>query len=58
LRLKARFLDDAPALAGGKVPPGARRLAWLSLTTWCLALVFGRLTGYPEIIASWFGGQA
>ncbi len=58
LRLKARFLDDTAALAGGTVPAGARRLAWWSLTTWSLALVFGRLTGYPEIIASWFGGHA
>lgn len=56
LVLKARYLDDAAALAAGKVPPGARRLAWLSLGTWSLALVVGRLTGYPELFASWFGG--
>lgn len=57
LRLKARYLDDTTALAGGTVPPGARRLAWLSLGVWSLALIMGRLTGYPEIIASWFGDR-
>jgi hypothetical protein len=58
LRLKARYLDDAALLASGAVPAGARRLAWLSLAVWSLALVMGRLTGYPEIISSWFGIQA
>jgi hypothetical protein len=57
LRLKARYLDDPEAMAGGTVPAGARRLAWLSLASWSLALVAGRLTGYPELVASWFGGQ-
>lgn len=58
LILKARYLDDTAALGSGAVPAAARRLAWLSLCTWYLALVAGRLTGYPEIIAHWFGNQA
>ena len=58
LRLKARYLDDTAGLAAGVVPSGARRLAWFSLGVWYLALIAGRLTGYPEIIAHWFGIQA
>jgi hypothetical protein len=58
LSLKARYLNDTAALANGVVPARARQLAWLSLFTWYLALIAGRLTGYPEIIAHWFGIQA
>lgn len=57
LQLKSRFLNS-PALASGTVPDGARSLAKVSLVVWCLALIVGRLTGYPELIASWFGTWA
>lgn len=55
LRLKSRYLDDQSAMASGVVPDGARSLAWLSLVVWYLALFVGRLTGYPELVSSWFG---
>lgn len=55
LRLKARFLDDADATAAVIAPTGARQLAWLSLGCWYLALISGRLTGYPELVKIWFG---
>jgi hypothetical protein len=55
LRLKSRFLDDPGAMASAAAPIGARRLAWLSLGCWYLALIVGRLTGYPELVDSWFG---
>lgn len=57
LVLKSRYLDDTAALAGNAVPAGARQLAWLSLLAWYLTLIAGRLTGYPEIFGSLFGGQ-
>ena len=55
LGLKARYLDDTAATASGVVPPAIRRLAWVSLTCWTFALIVGRLTGYPEIVARIFG---
>ena len=55
LTLKARYLNDSAALAAGTVPPGARRMAWWLLGVWFLALVAGRMTGYPELILRWFG---
>lgn len=55
LRLKSRFLDDHVATASGTAPADARQLAWLSLWCWYLALIVGRLTGYPELLDSWFG---
>ena len=57
LRLKSRFLDS-PTIASGPVPDAARTLAKVSVVVWCLALVVGRLTGYPELISSWFGTWA
>lgn len=57
LRLKARFLNS-PTLASGAVPDAARTMAKLSLVVWTVALIVGRLTGYPELIASWFGTWA
>lgn len=57
VRLKSRFLN-LPSLATGAVPDGARKLAWISLVVWYLALIVGRLTGYPELIAKWLGSWA
>ena len=37
------------------VPPIGRKLAWLSLACWYLALIVGRLTGYPELVQKWLG---
>lgn len=54
-RLKFRYLDDTATMSRGVVPPGARQLAWVSLVCWSLALIAGRLTGYPEIVARLLG---
>jgi hypothetical protein len=48
-------LEDEVTLSSGKVPPLARGLACVSLACWGLALVVGRLTGYPELVTAWFG---
>jgi hypothetical protein len=55
VRLKKIFLDDDAATSTGEVPDGVRKLAWVSLACWYLALIVGRLTGYPELVAAWFG---
>lgn len=53
--IKKRCLEDEVALASGVVPPLARKLAWATLACWYLALIVGRLTGYPELVTAWFG---
>jgi hypothetical protein len=53
LRLKARCFGDGPD--SGVVTPAAKRLAVVSLAAWCLAIVVGRLTGYPELVHAMFG---
>ena len=55
MTLKKRCLDDEAAMSAGVVPPLARKLAWMSLACWYLALMIGRLTGYPELVTAWFG---
>jgi hypothetical protein len=55
LLIKSHGLRDETALAAGTVPPVARKLAWGSLFSWYLALIVGRLIGYPELVTSWFG---
>lgn len=55
LRMKWRYLDDASISSAGSAPASARPLAWTMLAVWFLALVSGRLTGYPELVHTWFG---
>jgi hypothetical protein len=55
VRLKKVYLDDEAATSSGNVPAAVRKLAWASLACWYLALIVGRLTGYPELVAAWFG---
>jgi hypothetical protein len=55
MQIKSRFLDNEAAMSSGVVTPQARKLAWMSLACWYLALIVGRLTGYPELVAAWFG---
>jgi len=57
LRLKSSILES-PAMSSGAVPEGARKFAWAMLVVWTIALIVGRLTGYPELISSWFGSWA
>lgn len=52
--LRSRCFPDSSSVNAGVVTPIARRLAWLSLACWYLALAIGRLTGYPDLVASWF----
>jgi len=54
VQLKKRCLNDDAALASGVVPDLGRKLAWASLACWYLALIVGRLTGYPELVTAWF----
>lgn len=55
VKLKKGFLDDESATASGDVPAGVRNMARASLACWAIALIIGRLTGYPELVAAWFG---
>jgi hypothetical protein len=48
LRLRKLHLLSPPA--SGEMPDGARKLAWTSLVLWGLAIIVGRLTGYPELV--------
>jgi hypothetical protein len=53
--LQARYFRDAVSVNAGVVTPAARKLAWASMVCWYLALIVGRLTGYPDLVTSWFG---
>lgn len=55
LLLRRRFFSDQAALASNTVTPTARRLAYASLTCWYLALIVGRLTGYPDMVRHYLG---
>ncbi|MGC4029547.1 MAG: hypothetical protein QM696_11780 [Steroidobacteraceae bacterium] len=55
LYMKKRYLDDAVAMSASTAPPSARPIAWAMLACWLLALISGRLTGYPELVNIWFG---
>jgi len=55
VQIKKRCLDDEVVLSSGAVQPVARKLAVISLVCWAMALIVGRLTGYPELVTAWFG---
>jgi hypothetical protein len=44
------------SFAGGTIDADGRKLATLLLVFWFIAIITGRLTSYPYMIASWFGG--
>jgi hypothetical protein len=52
--LQTRYFNDSRNVNSGIVTPVGRRLAWVSLACWYLALIVGRLTGYPDLVAAWF----
>jgi hypothetical protein len=52
--IRTRCLE-VPEAAAGVVSAAGRRLAVVSLVCWYLALIVGRLTGYPELVKNWFG---
>jgi hypothetical protein len=51
------FTDDASVQAGVVTRVG-RNLAIVSLGCWYLALIVGRLTGYPDLVSGWLGLSA
>jgi len=54
-QLRSRYFRDVASVSAGVVTPVGRRLAIASLATWGLALIAGRLTGYPDLVKGWFG---
>jgi hypothetical protein len=53
-QLQSRYFSDSRSVSAGIVTPVARRLAWASLLCWYMALIIGRLTGYPDLVTAWF----
>ena len=51
--LKGRYFSDAASVNAGVVTATGRRLAIASLVSWYLALIIGRLTGYPDLVNGW-----
>ena len=49
-QITVRVFGDSQLMASGVPNERARKLAWTSLTCWYLALIVGRLTGYPEMV--------
>ena len=54
-RIQKRVLNDPQTLATNVVSDSGRTLAKISLVCWALALVIGRLTGYPELVTELIG---
>lgn len=52
---RKRIFGDTVSMERGVVPAGGRQLAWALLAVWYLALIVGRLTGYPNLLASTLG---
>ena len=53
LLLKRFYFADVSSVQAGVVTPVGRRLAIASLVCWYVALIVGRLTGYPDLVAGW-----
>ena len=51
--LKRLYFADVASVQAGIVTRTGRNLAIWSLVCWYLALVVGRLTGYPDLVAGW-----
>jgi hypothetical protein len=51
--LKRRYFADTASVNAGVVTRTGRNLAIASLVCWYLALIVGRLTGYPDLVAGW-----
>ena len=49
------YFNDTASVRAGVVTRVGRNLAIVSLVTWYLALIVGRLTGYPDLVSSWLG---
>ena len=53
--LKRRYFADVASVQAGIVTRVGRNLAIISLVCWYLALIVGRLTGYPDLVNGWLG---
>ena len=51
--LKRYYFADVASVEAGVVTRVGRNLAITSLVSWYLALIVGRLTGYPDLVAGW-----
>jgi len=51
--LKRLYFSDQASLSAGVVTRVGHNLAITSLVCWYLALIFGRLTAYPDMVARW-----
>jgi hypothetical protein len=55
MRLLRQTVFNPRLASTGEPPQSARRLAVASLACWALAIIAGRLTAYPYLIAYYFG---
>lgn len=55
LIIRKRVFGDTDSIERGAVPAGSRQLAYAMLVCWYFALIAGRLTGYPGLVAEYFG---
>ena len=55
MRLLRRNVFNERLAMGGTLPAETRTLAYTSLACWGVALIAGRLTAYPYLIAYYFG---
>ena len=53
--LKRYYFTDLASVQAGVVTRVGRNLAIISLGSWYLALIVGRLTGYPDLVSGWLG---
>jgi hypothetical protein len=56
--LKRFYFSDVASVQAGVVTRVGRNLAIISLVSWYLALIVGRLTGYPDLVSGWLGLSA
>jgi len=49
------YFNDTASVRAGIVTRVGRNLAIVSLVCWYLALIVGRLTGYPDLVNGWLG---
>jgi len=54
-RIDREILTGPEANVPRAVPQLGRRLAYYSLACWYLALIIGRLTGYPQLVERYLG---
>ena len=53
--LKKYYFKDVASVQAGVVTRVGRNLAIVSLVCWYIALIVGRLTGYPDLVNGWLG---